>query len=90
MDMTRYPCGKTDDCGLDVECVDCNLNPDARFEHTLTVEKDGDSWCALFGINLQEGIAGFGDTREKAIIKLGNALQEQSQRGDASVVKSEE
>jgi hypothetical protein len=24
--------------------------------------KDGNQWCALYGENLQEGVAGFGDT----------------------------
>ena len=27
---------------------------------------DGNQWCALYGENLQEGLAGFGDTPEKA------------------------
>ena len=27
---------------------------------------DGDQWCVLYGANLQEGVAGFGDTPEKA------------------------
>ena len=27
---------------------------------------DGNQWCALYGENLQEGVAGFGDTPEKA------------------------
>jgi hypothetical protein len=27
---------------------------------------DGDQWCALYGDNLQEGVAGFGDTPDKA------------------------
>lgn len=27
---------------------------------------DGDQWCALYGENLQEGVAGFGDTPAKA------------------------
>ena len=27
---------------------------------------DGDQWCALHGENLQEGVAGFGDTPEAA------------------------
>ena len=30
--------------------------------------KDGNQWCFLFGNNLQEGIAGFGDTIELAAI----------------------
>ena len=29
---------------------------------------DGDQWCALFGENLQEGVAGFGDTPEAAMV----------------------
>jgi len=31
---------------------------------------DGDKWCALYGENLQEGIAGFGDTPEKAAMQF--------------------
>ena len=31
------------------------------------ITKDGDQWCVLYGSNLQEGIAGFGDTPRKAI-----------------------
>lgn len=27
---------------------------------------DGNQWCALYGDNLQEGVAGFGDTPAKA------------------------
>lgn len=29
---------------------------------------DGNQWCALYGESLQEGVAGFGDTPEKAAI----------------------
>jgi hypothetical protein len=28
---------------------------------------DGNQWCALYGENLQEGVAGFGDTPDKAM-----------------------
>lgn len=28
---------------------------------------DGDQWCALYGENLQDGVAGFGDSPEKAM-----------------------
>lgn len=31
---------------------------------------DGDMWCALYGDNLQEGIAGFGKTPAKALIEF--------------------
>ena len=28
---------------------------------------DGNQWCALYGENIQEGVAGFGDSPEKAV-----------------------
>ena len=31
-----------------------------------TLSKDGNKWCWLLGENLQEGVAGFGDTPMKA------------------------
>lgn len=44
---------------------------------------DGDQWCALHGENLQDGIAGFGDSPDKAYLdfdknwtmKLSEALK---------------
>ena len=30
------------------------------------VYKDGDSWCALYGENLQDGVAGFGVSPQAA------------------------
>ncbi len=30
------------------------------------IVKDGNQWCVLYGKNLQEGIAGFGDTPAQA------------------------
>lgn len=38
--------------------------PSYILKPALTV--DGNQWCALFGENLQDGIAGFGDTPELA------------------------
>jgi hypothetical protein len=34
---------------------------------------DGDAWCALYGDNLQDGVAGFGDTPEKAMLAFDAA-----------------
>ena len=34
----------------------------------LKVYPDGDVWCALYGENVQEGVAGFGDTPHKAVL----------------------
>ncbi len=30
--------------------------------------KDGNQWCALYGANIQEGVAGFGDTPSDAML----------------------
>jgi hypothetical protein len=32
-----------------------------------TISADGTAWCALLGDNLQEGVAGFGDTPDAAM-----------------------
>ena len=43
-------------------------------EHALfaqlkpSLKKDGDQWCVLYGDNLQEGVAGFGDSPRDAVI----------------------
>ena len=31
---------------------------------------DGNQWCALYGDNLQEGVAGFGDTPAQAAVQF--------------------
>lgn len=36
---------------------------------------DGDQWCALYGDNLQEGLAGFGDTPAAAMADFNTAWQ---------------
>ena len=33
----------------------------------LTPYRDGDQWCVLWGLNIQEGICGFGKTPNEAI-----------------------
>jgi len=33
-----------------------------------SLTKDGDQWCVLYGENIIEGIVGFGDTPQSAII----------------------
>lgn len=43
----------------------------ARTPHVLmrpSIFLDGDKWCLLYGENLQEGVAGFGDTPEQAAL----------------------
>jgi hypothetical protein len=41
------------------------------FKPSLT--KDGNMWCALFGENLTEGVAGFGETPSKAMYAFDRA-----------------
>lgn len=31
------------------------------------LKRDGNTWCALYGDNIQEGVAGFGSSPEKAM-----------------------
>lgn len=39
--------------------------PSVLFRPRIT--KDGDQWCALYGLNIQDGVAGFGDTPQLAM-----------------------
>ena len=39
--------------------------PSVQFRPKLFI--DGNQWCALYGKNLQDGVAGFGDSPAKAI-----------------------
>ncbi len=49
----------------------------------LSLTRDGDRWCALLGPNLQEGQAGFGDTRFFAVEALAVALWERAGQAEA-------
>lgn len=37
-----------------------HANPSVLYRPALSL--DGNQWCALYGANLQDGVAGFGDT----------------------------
>jgi len=39
--------------------------PSVMMRPSITI--DGDQWCALYGSDLQNGIAGFGDTVDEAM-----------------------
>lgn len=47
------------------------MRPSVVFKPTLS--KDSNMWCALFGENLQEGVAGFGETPAKAMYAFDTA-----------------
>jgi hypothetical protein len=46
---------------------------------------DGNKWCALYGANLQDGVAGFGDSPAEAFAEFDKAWQARlgSAKGDA-------
>lgn len=54
----------------------CDINiaytrPSAVFRPALSI--DGNQYCALFGDDLQSGVAGFGDTPEAAMADFDKA-----------------
>lgn len=46
--------------------------------YQVSIAKDGDSWCALIGQDLQNGVSGFGETVQEALRDLANRIQEQT------------
>lgn len=40
----------------------------------IKITKDGDSWCALIGKDLQDGTGGFGETPVKAVKNVMDAV----------------
>ena len=40
------------------------MRPSVLYKPVLT--QDGDAWCMLYGVDLQSGLAGFGDTPAQA------------------------
>jgi hypothetical protein len=44
--------------------------------YQISVAKDGNTWCALLGQDLQNGISGFGETVQQALLDLANKIQE--------------
>jgi len=38
-----------------------------------SLQQDGDQWCVLYGDNLQVGVAGFGDSPNRAIQEFNKA-----------------
>ena len=49
----------------------CQTRPSVMYRPSLS--PDGDQWCALYGENLQEGVAGFGRTPAEAMADFDQA-----------------
>lgn len=45
--------------------------PSAIYRPAISI--DGDKWCALYGANLQDGVAGFGDSPAEAMAEFDKA-----------------
>jgi hypothetical protein len=54
------------------DAADEYMRPSVLFRPTLS--RDGDQWCALYGENLAEGVAGFGETPAKAMWAFDTAF----------------
>ena len=63
-----------------------HTRPSVLMRPSLTV--DGNQWCALYGDNLQEGVAGFGDTPEEAFKAFDAAWNSEKLPQNASAAKS--
>lgn len=49
-------------------------------EYQVLIGKDGTAWCALLGINLVEGVGGFGDTISEALRDLASKIEKETRR----------
>lgn len=47
------------------QAASCHEEPSAIYRPKISI--DGNKWCALYGDNLQDGVAGFGDSPELAM-----------------------
>ena len=47
--------------------------PSTKYKPVLSI--DGNQWCALYGDNMQDGVAGFGVSPEKAFVDFDRAWQ---------------
>lgn len=55
------------------------LRPCVLFRPSICI--DGNQWCVLYGNNLQDGVAGFGDSVAEAMAAFDRAWFEKLQKG---------
>lgn len=65
-----------------------HTRPSVLFKPRLSI--DGDQWCALYGDNLQDGVAGFGKSPQDAMwdfdAQWGKALESKKSQADANAL----
>lgn len=59
-----------------------SIQPSVLFRPKIYI--DGDQWCALYGENLQDGVAGFGDSPCHAMMAFDAAWLEKINRSPAT------
>ena len=64
---------------------DAHCRPSAVYRPILKI--DGDQWCALYGDNLQDGVAGFGDTPSAAMRAFDKEWESSSAKDQYALVK---
>ncbi len=70
-------------------CGDINYaytRPSAVFRPALRI--DGNQYCALFGADLQSGVAGFGDTPEAAMSDFDKAWRTPLRNSPSGIVSA--
>lgn len=80
LNIPDYMHGNVQDIiNLQAEVVSCQLL-EAQRKSTWAVVlglvpfKDGDSWCVLYGADIQEGVCGFGSTPALAMMAFNDAF----------------
>jgi hypothetical protein len=56
------------------EAVERATTPSAIYRPAISI--DGNQWCALYGKDLHDGVAGFGDTPELAMADFNKSWRE--------------
>jgi len=56
---------------LRLEAAQLAASPFALYK--THISRDGNQWCVLYGDNLQDGVAGFGDSPALAVLDFNNA-----------------
>jgi len=68
----------------DLRIIACELHAEQVRPSVLFrpgIYPDGDKWCALYGENLQEGVAGFGDSPDLAARAFDEAWHAMRNKG---------
>lgn len=69
-----------------VEVQERQASPSAIYRPAISI--DGNQWCALYGADLQCGVAGFGDTPEQAMADFDKNWREPLRNSPSGLAKA--